>query len=191
MSSDAKDCAALRVGYEKSVQELVRDVSHFLYFCDLDQTLTQQLGTIRDLLLQLGILNNIAVERLLELLDEGDLEILVILLRRGDIEIANVLKAAGKLLLEEKVDIESRNNVARRLLSVIPENGPEVVMRQLHPEKGTNTNLKDWAGQTPLTWDVTNGHKAVLQLLLDKGAGIESKSRPGQTLMSWDAQKDC
>ncbi|KAH7019610.1 heterokaryon incompatibility protein-domain-containing protein, partial [Ilyonectria destructans] len=33
MSSDAKGSDALRADYRKSVQELIRDVSHFLYFC--------------------------------------------------------------------------------------------------------------------------------------------------------------
>ena len=44
-------------------------------------------------------------------------------------------------------------------------------------------------GQTPLFWAASDGHEAVVQLLIDKGADIEAKDRYGRTPLSWAAEK--
>ncbi|RYC80571.1 hypothetical protein BFJ63_vAg16545, partial [Fusarium oxysporum f. sp. narcissi] len=46
---------------------------------------------------------------------------------------------------------------------------------------GTNINVKDSAGRTPLWWAAENGHESVVRLLLDRGASIEAADEDGRT----------
>jgi len=40
-------------------------------------------------------------------------------------------------------------------------------------ENRHDPDLKDTYGQTPLSWAIENGHKAVMELLLEKGAKMD------------------
>jgi len=54
-----------------------------------------------------------------------------------------------------------------------------------------HVDLKDSYSRTPLSYAAENGHKAVVQLLLDKGANLENRDerRYSQTPLSWAAER--
>ncbi|RYP54743.1 hypothetical protein DL768_000567 [Monosporascus sp. mg162] len=50
-------------------------------------------------------------------------------------------------------------------------------------------DFSTYKGQTPLSWAAENGHKEIVQLLLDKGAEIDAKDKYGWTPLSRAAEK--
>ena len=48
-------------------------------------------------------------------------------------------------------------------------------------EKGANVNAEDNYGKTPLLWASRNGHKGIVELLIDNGANIEARNEYGYT----------
>jgi ankyrin repeat protein len=51
-------------------------------------------------------------------------------------------------------------------------------------DAGTNVNVKDEAGRTPLTEAAWNGHTETIKLLLERGADPNIKKNDGQTALS-------
>ncbi|RYC80572.1 hypothetical protein BFJ63_vAg16546 [Fusarium oxysporum f. sp. narcissi] len=54
---------------------------------------------------------------------------------------------------------------------------------------GTNINVKDSAGRTPLWWAAENGHETVVRLLLDWGARTEAADKDGRTPLWWATER--
>jgi ankyrin repeat protein len=55
-------------------------------------------------------------------------------------------------------------------------------------EKAVDLESRDDNGQTPLSWAVQYGRKAVVELLVSKGVNLESRDNEGQTPLSWAAR---
>ncbi|KAL5362033.1 hypothetical protein BJX96DRAFT_185764 [Aspergillus floccosus] len=50
-------------------------------------------------------------------------------------------------------------------------------------------DLKDDFGRTPVSWAAANGHKGVVEYLVEKGAGLETKTKHGRTPLLWASDK--
>ena len=50
-----------------------------------------------------------------------------------------------------------------------------------HLARGTDVNVKDNYGETPLHWAISYGHKDVAELLIAKGANVNTKGQGGET----------
>ncbi|KAK5989429.1 Transcriptional repressor rco-1 [Cladobotryum mycophilum] len=74
-------------------------------------------------------------------------------------------------LLDEGVDINSRNDVGRTVLFRAAENGEEAMVKLLL-DLGADAQLEDDDGQTPLSRATDQGHEAIIKLL-EKNAGID------------------
>jgi hypothetical protein len=96
-------------------------------------------------------------------------------------------EAVVKLLLEEAVDVDSKDGDGQTPLSWAAGNGYEAVVKLLL-EKAADVDSKDTRyGQTPLSWAAENGHEAVVKLLLEKAVDVDSKDRYGRTPLAWAA----
>ncbi|KAM6529650.1 hypothetical protein FALCPG4_007779 [Fusarium falciforme] len=116
-------------------------------------------------------------------------------------------EAVVRLLLDRDVHIEAADKEGRTPLSRAAENGDEAVVRLLL-DRGAHTEAADkegrtplwWAaarrpsraadkwGRTPLSWATTNGHEAIVRLLLDRGVHIEAADKEGRTPLSRAAE---
>lgn len=56
-------------------------------------------------------------------------------------------------------------------------------------KNGTNLEIVDEFGRTPLWHAVLIGKRSVVQLLLEKGASIEAKNFHGQNILGWAVEK--
>ncbi|RYP15273.1 hypothetical protein DL767_010342 [Monosporascus sp. MG133] len=93
-----------------------------------------------------------------------------------------------KLLKQEIVNMDTRDDEGRALLFWAAEKGHDAIVKLL-VEKGADLEIQDTFGQTPLWYGVRNAREAVIKLLLEKGANIESRSSDGPTPLSWAAQE--
>ena len=116
--------------------------------------------------------------------------------------------AIVKLLLEKKANIEARDNSGQTPLSCAAENGRLAVVKlllewdaniegrdisgQMPPssvaERSADIEAKDRWGRTPLSCAATNGHGAIVKLLLEKKANIKTRDNSGQTPLSRAAE---
>ena len=106
--NDTIECEYLRPDYEKSEEELVRDVVEFLYPCDFDQPVPEK---VRELLAQLEALNDVALETLSKFPGKydrprrevtriqlgGKEEVVKLLQRNGSTSTYDMVKAAYRL----------------------------------------------------------------------------------------------
>ena len=74
-----------------------------------------------------------------------------------------------KLLVDEVVDINIRDEYGKTALRYAVENGHLEVVKYLI-DKGADINVKDNYGKTALTWASRNGHLEVAEFLKSKGA---------------------
>lgn len=72
-----------------------------------------------------------------------------------------------KLLIEQNVNIEVKDNDGWTPLSWAAENGHEEVVKLLL-EKNADAESEDINGWTPLLWAATNGYEGEIRLLLEK-----------------------
>lgn len=78
---------------------------------------------------------------------------------------ANGHEVVVRRLLEDKADVDSKDNDGRTPLSWATGNGHEAVVKQLLATLKADVDSKDKYGRTPLSWATRNGYKAVVQLL--------------------------
>jgi len=114
MSSDAQDTDILRVDYRKSIQEVIRDVIRFLYFCDIDWTPTGLSRTIQRFLLDLGSLNDIALKTFIE---SSRTKHIALLRERGQ-EVK---------ITEEIVEVAVQNKSSGKVMELLLQQGGEAV----------------------------------------------------------------
>jgi len=204
ISSDARNLDILRADYEKSVQELIRDVFQFLYFCSIDSVRTEPVETMQHLLAKLKPFNNMAFEKSIE---SSDMKKSALILKRRDLNITTILrmataknfksaeelaelfhckerKPAAQILLDRVSNVGSEPKDSRKLLRWVTGKEHEAVMHLLL-HQGVEVECTDEDGRTVLSWAVGNGENAVVKLLLDKGADIGTKDNDGRTPLSW------
>ncbi|KAH8881558.1 hypothetical protein GQ53DRAFT_667454, partial [Thozetella sp. PMI_491] len=83
-------------------------------------------------------------------------------------------KLLGRILEQNIIDKDIRDNDGRTPLSWAASGGHEAVARLLL-EKGATVDAKDNDGRTPLFWAARGVHEAVARLLLEKGATVDAK----------------
>ncbi|TAQ90799.1 hypothetical protein B7494_g866 [Chlorociboria aeruginascens] len=71
----------------------------------------------------------------------------------------------------------------RGVASHAAEQGEEVVLLFLSALNKLDIKQKDRLNRTPLSWAASNGHEAVVKLLLEKGAKLGARNKRGQTLL--------
>jgi ankyrin repeat protein len=86
-------------------------------------------------------------------------------------------KVIQVLLASPKTDVEARNAKDESPLMLAAIKGEQDLVTQLI-ERDADVNKPGW---TPLHYAATNGHTAVMQLLLDKDAFIDAQSPNGST----------
>src|SRR3569833_216474 len=91
ISSDARNLDILRADYEKSVQELIRDVFQFLYFCSIDSVRTEPVETMQHLLAKLKPFNNKTKKKTKK---TSDMKKSALILKRRDLNITTILRMA-------------------------------------------------------------------------------------------------
>ena len=90
-------------------------------------------------------------------------------------------------LLDNGIDVNSRDENGRRALSIAAQNGREATLRFL-VERGAGLDEKDMNGESALWWAARYGHEGSLVFLLDKGCLIDSADESGQTPLAAAAQ---
>ncbi|KAI9037780.1 uncharacterized protein KD926_000043, partial [Aspergillus affinis] len=104
-------------------------------------------------------------------------------IRLGDVVInlhSKSSDAVVQLLLEENVDIESKDSFRQTPLCQAAENGHQSIVKLLL-EKNADVESKGHFDDTPILLAAANGHEEVVKLLLAKDADVESKSTEGDT----------
>lgn len=93
---------------------------------------------------------------------------------------SNDLDRARQLLLENQVDVDSKNSFGSTALITACRHG-NVAFILLLLEKGANINLQDSAGYTALLWACQYTDLEVARLLLASGADIDVENYRGKT----------
>ncbi|KAI6496757.1 hypothetical protein MCOR11_004819 [Pyricularia oryzae] len=93
---------------------------------------------------------------------------------------SNDLDRARQLLLENQVDVDSKNSFGSTALITACRRG-NVAFILLLLEKGANINLQDSAGYTALLWACQYTDLEVARLLLASGADIDVENYRGKT----------
>ncbi|OWT43404.1 ankyrin repeat-containing protein [Pochonia chlamydosporia 170] len=86
------------------------------------------------------------------------------------------------LLTRSDVEVDSKDENDRTLLSWLAGNGHKAIVLQLLG-RGAAIEAKDKDGGTALWWAARNGHEAIVKLLLEKGADVEAKDKYGRTAL--------
>ena len=60
-----------------------------------------------------------------------------------------------------------------------------IVAVKQHLAAGTNVNVRDKYGSTPLWWAARSGRKEIPELLIAKGADLNAKDDAGTTPLDW------
>ncbi|OJD15619.1 hypothetical protein AJ78_04139 [Emergomyces pasteurianus Ep9510] len=90
----------------------------------------------------------------------------------------------AQLLMDQNIDLESKDEDGRTSLSWAVMTGHEAVAKLLL-EAGANPESKDGRGWTPLSHAVSAKDGSLIKLLLEKGADLESKDLYGWTPLIW------
>ena len=77
--------------------------------------------------------------------------------------------------------------LAENLLDAANEGNLQKVTRMV--EDGSNVNITNDMGVTPLHFAAVRGHKEVAEFLISKGADVNSQTEFGQTPLFWAAMK--
>ena len=93
---------------------------------------------------------------------------------------ANGHAAVATLLIDNKADINAKNNSGYTPLHLAALNGKEAVATLLIA-KGAQVNAKDKYGYTPLHWAAFHGRKEVAALLIANGAQVNARDNDGKT----------
>jgi ankyrin repeat protein len=94
----------------------------------------------------------------------------------GLTEIADLLRKHGGKTRDELKAAES--------IVVAVELGNIEAVKQ-HLNDGTEVNVKDGTGRTPLHWAAIEGHKEIAELLIAAGADLNAKDKYGNTPLDW------
>lgn len=90
-------------------------------------------------------------------------------------------------LLDNGLDVNSRDENGRRALSLAAQNGQESSLEFLI-ERGAGIHETDKTGESAIWWAARYGHEESLVYLLDKGCRIDVKDGTGQTALLAAAQ---
>ena len=133
----------------------------------------------------------------------GD-EILRMFLQRKDVEINGQSRwgetplyqaiqrnhlSAAKMLLEAGADANISTDVHTTALSWAAAEGSEESLQLLLNHTGTELDIPDKSGQTPLLRAADAGYTKCIRMLLDKGANVKHADNEGRTALSLAAIK--
>jgi len=88
--------------------------------------------------------------------------------------------ATVRSLLEEDIDLESKDLLGRTALHYAAEVGNKEIVKMLL-DKGIDPNITDNDGITPLYVAIRTGNVEIVKVLIDNGANINSKNTSKQT----------
>jgi ankyrin repeat domain-containing protein 50 len=92
------------------------------------------------------------------------------------------LEAVVRLLIEAKVDVDTKSSSGRTALYRAAVNGHEAVV-QLLIEAKADVDAKSSDGWTALYVAAANGHEAVVQLLIEAKADVDAMDNDGRTAL--------
>ncbi|MDL9997708.1 ankyrin repeat domain-containing protein [Variovorax sp. J22P240] len=156
---------------------MINHLKKFLYLAVFAASLSTQAGSFEDFFRAVRSDNAGGVKSLLDrgfdpnTRDDKGQTGLLIAVREPSPKVIQVLLASPK------TDVEARNAKDESPLMLAAIKGQQDLVTQLI-ERDADINKPGW---TPLHYAATNGHTAIMQLLLDKDAFIDAQSPNGST----------
>jgi len=93
-----------------------------------------------------------------------------------------------RLLLENRADINAKDDNGRNVLSHIVERPGSIPLTEVLLDGGANIHEEDHNGRTPLSWAAVSfsaAAKNIIEFLVERGAKMNTLDKNGRTPVSW------